>query len=53
VGVKAFVDVATACRKTIKRLAPERADKKAHVSYTLPYQRFKALYPALKSLEKT
>jgi xylulokinase len=50
VGVNAFADVAAACRATLKRLAPEPSDLKIHEAYSGPYQRFKALYPALKSV---
>jgi xylulokinase len=50
VGVEAFADVAAACRATLKRRPPERWDEQAHRAYALPYQRFRALYPALKSM---
>jgi len=50
VGVEAFPDVAAACRATLKRLAPERFDEEAHRAYAAPYRRFRALYPALKSM---
>jgi xylulokinase len=50
VGVRAFTDVAAACRATLKRLAPEPSNLKTHEAYAAPYQRFKALYPALKSV---
>jgi xylulokinase len=50
VSVRAFPDVAAACRATLKRLAPESFDVRVHESYAGPYQRFKALYPALKSV---
>jgi len=49
VSVKAFADVAAACRATLKRLAPESFDLDVHQAYAAPYQRFKALYPALKA----
>jgi xylulokinase len=49
VGVTAFADVAAACRATLKRLAPESSDLDLHQKYAAPYQRFKALYPALKA----
>jgi len=48
VGVGAFADVPTACRKTVTRLAPEAPDLDAHRAYEEAYQRFRALYPALK-----
>jgi xylulokinase len=50
VGVGAFPDVATACQKTLRRLAPEKHDRKAHQAYEAPYNRFRALYHALKSV---
>ena len=50
VGVGAFRDVATACRMTLKRLAPQKFDRKKNAAYAEPYRRFKALYPALKSV---
>jgi xylulokinase len=49
VGVGAFKSVAAACRATLKRLPKERPDRKAHAEYQMPYQRFRALYPALKA----
>jgi xylulokinase len=52
VGVKAFADVATACKKTLKRLPPENFDKKTHAAYKAPYERFRALYPALASVTR-
>jgi len=50
VGVGAFRNVASACRATLKRLAREKPDRRAHAAYAAPYARFKALYPALKGL---
>jgi xylulokinase len=50
VGVEAFADVAAACKATLQRRAPERHDETAHRAYAVPYQRFRALYPALKSM---
>jgi xylulokinase len=50
VGAGAFRDVATACRKTLKRLAPEPFDAAVHLAYETPYERFRRLYPALRSL---
>ncbi len=51
VGVGAFPDVATACQRTIKRLAAERPDARMHRAYERPYDRFRSLYPALRSLQ--
>jgi xylulokinase len=48
VGVKAFADVADACRQTLSRLAPEQPDADAYRAYEEPYGRFRALYPTLK-----
>jgi xylulokinase len=50
VGVEAFSDVAAACKATLQRRPPERCDETAHRAYAVPYQRFRALYPALKSM---
>jgi xylulokinase len=50
VGAGAFPDVATACAKTLKRLAPEKPNAKAHAAYEAPYARYRALYPALKTV---
>jgi xylulokinase len=50
VGAGAFPDVAAACRKTLRRLAPEKPDLEAHAGYERPYARFRALYPALKPI---
>jgi xylulokinase len=50
VGVGAFADVAAACRKTIKRLPAEPFDAAVHRAYDAPYDRFRRLYPALRSL---
>jgi xylulokinase len=50
VGAGAFDDVATACRKTIRRLPPEPFDAAVHHAYEIPYDRFRRLYPALRSL---
>jgi xylulokinase len=50
VGAGAFKSVAAACRATLKRLPRERPDRKAHAAYQAPYERFRALYPALKGL---
>ncbi|HEX9298203.1 MAG TPA: xylulokinase [Polyangiaceae bacterium] len=50
VGAGVFTDVATACRKTLKRLAPQPFDEGAHRAYADPYRRYGALYPALRSL---
>jgi xylulokinase len=48
VGAGAFRDVASACRATLMRLPAEQPGKKAHAAYQAPYERFRALYPALK-----
>jgi xylulokinase len=48
VGVGAFADVATACKRTLKRLAPEASDSEVHRMYEEPYSRFRSLYPALR-----
>jgi xylulokinase len=50
VGAKVFRSVPHACRVTLKRLVPERPNKKLHEAYQVPYARFRSLYPALKSL---
>jgi xylulokinase len=50
VGVGAFADLAAAGRATLKRLRPERPKPEAHRAYDEPYRRFRALYPALKSI---
>jgi xylulokinase len=47
VGAQAFPDVAAACRG-IRRLSPEKPDRRAHARYDEPYRRFQALYPALR-----
>ena len=49
VGVEAFGDIGAACRATLRRRPPERYDEAAHQAYAGPYQKFRALYPALKS----
>ena len=48
VGMGAFPDLATACRATLRRLAPEKARPDNHRAYDEPYRRFQALYPALR-----
>jgi xylulokinase len=48
VGARAFPDIAAACRATLTRLAAEPFDEAAHRAYATPYQRFRALYPALE-----
>jgi xylulokinase len=50
VGVGAYPDLATACQRTLRRLAPEPWDPRAHSAYDAPYARFRALYSALKSV---
>ena len=53
VGVEAFADIGEACRATLERRPPEYADEEAHRAYSAPYHRFRALYPALKSMTPT
>jgi xylulokinase len=48
VACGAFKDVASACKATLRRLPEEKPDLKRHKAYETPYQKFKALYPALK-----
>jgi xylulokinase len=48
VGAGAFEDVPAACRATLERLSPEGPDRRVHDAYSEPYQRFRALYPALR-----
>jgi xylulokinase len=50
VGVEAFPHLAAACAATLQRRPAESWDEKAHRAYAAPYQRFRALYPALKSM---
>ncbi|HEY2729258.1 MAG TPA: xylulokinase [Polyangia bacterium] len=50
VGVGAFPDLAAACAATLKRLPPESPDRARHEAYAQPYARFRALYPALRSV---
>lgn len=51
VGVRAFPDLATACGRTLRRLAPQAPNQQRHDAYAKPYQRFRALYPALASVQ--
>lgn len=44
----AYKTVPAACKATLKRLAPEKPDRKNHAAYATAYERFRALYPALK-----
>jgi xylulokinase len=48
VGAGAFADLSTATRATLTRGVRESPDPSAHRAYEAPYQRFRALYPALK-----
>jgi xylulokinase len=48
VGAGAFENVAAACKATLARLPPEGPDYRVHRAYGGPYQRFRALYPALR-----
>ena len=50
VGAGAYKSVAEACQKTLKRSSFLRPKTKAQSAYKEPIRRFKALYPALKSL---
>ena len=50
VGVGAFSNLASACQRTLRRLEPEQYDPRIHAAYDAPYARYRALYPALKSL---
>lgn len=43
-----YADIPAACRATLKRLEPQKPDRKAHKAYAAPYERFKRLYPALQ-----
>jgi xylulokinase len=52
VGVEAFADIGAACRATLERRPPEHPDEENHRAYAQPYQRFRALYPALKSMSR-
>ena len=49
VGAGAFADLPSACAATLRRRAPEPPRPEAHAAYEAPYERFKALYPALRS----
>ena len=52
VGVKAFADVATGLQEDAEAAPPENFDKKTHAAYKAPYERFRALYPALASVTR-
>jgi xylulokinase len=48
VGAGAFADLVAATQATLTRGALESPDPVAHRAYDAPYQRYRALYPALK-----
>jgi xylulokinase len=48
VSVKAWKDIPSACKATLKTSAVSKPNLKMHRAYEAPYQKFKALYPALK-----
>ena len=50
VGAGAFPDMNAAVRATQSRGKPEHPAAGAHAAYAEPYARFRALYPALRSL---
>jgi xylulokinase len=50
VGARAFPDLRAACSATLKRLAPEAPHRARHDAYAAPYARYRALYPALRSV---
>jgi len=43
-----FKDVPSACKTTLKRLAPEKPNMKTHKAFAAPYERYTSLYPALR-----
>jgi xylulokinase len=49
VGTGAWKSVPAACQATLKRLPAEKPNKKTHAAFEAPYQRFRSLYPVLKS----
>jgi xylulokinase len=49
VGVQAFPDLASAAAATLKREAMQPPSMAAHTRYEEPYQRYRSLYPALKT----
>ena len=53
VGAGAFPDLAAATRSTLTRSATERPDAAAHRAYDEPYARFRAAYPAVRSVAAT
>lgn len=48
VGIGAWRSLPAACQATLKRLPAQRPDRKMHAAFEAPYQRFRALYPALQ-----
>jgi xylulokinase len=50
VGAGAFPDLAIAAQTTLTRAPLERPDPHVHQAYSAPYDRFRALYPALREL---
>jgi xylulokinase len=50
VGVGAFQDLAAACAATLKRRVPQPHRPDVHAAYDKPYERYRELYPALRSL---
>jgi xylulokinase len=48
VGAGAYADLPEAARATLQRGPLEAPDRGAHEKYEEPYQRYRALYPALK-----
>ncbi len=53
VGIGAFPDLAAATSATLTRGAKEEPAPGAHARYEAPYQRFRALYPALRPLMRS
>jgi xylulokinase len=51
VGAGAFPDLATACARTLRRLPPQAPNRARHDAYAAPYARYRALYPALRSVQ--
>ena len=50
VGVGAFTDLRSATHATLERSAPEGASAGVHNAYRQPYDRYRALYPAIASV---
>ena len=48
VGAGAFKDLPAATAATLERGPLQQHDPQVHRSYDAPYQRYRALYPALK-----